>query len=201
MSEWFKEHAWKVCIRQNCIRGSNPRLSATKKIPDSASRRGFFLWCSLDILKQMPLYLSFVKNNTINMYKILFFLALTLPGSLIAQTKPGKFEIINGLFEKKYLVDNQKMTRFAADNHLQAHDMGAAEYFYTAKQFDNSFYFFSLLSIIGACVGSTSNDPDLRMAGNRVAVGAAATSIVCVLVANNNEKKAKKHYNLKFGYQ
>jgi hypothetical protein len=32
MSEWFKEHAWKVCIRQNCIRGSNPRLSATKFI-------------------------------------------------------------------------------------------------------------------------------------------------------------------------
>ena len=30
MSEWFKEHAWKVCIRQNCIRGSNPRLSAIK---------------------------------------------------------------------------------------------------------------------------------------------------------------------------
>ncbi len=28
MSEWFKEHAWKVCIRQKCIRGSNPRLSA-----------------------------------------------------------------------------------------------------------------------------------------------------------------------------
>ena len=29
MSEWFKEHAWKVCIRQKCIRGSNPRLSAS----------------------------------------------------------------------------------------------------------------------------------------------------------------------------
>ena len=28
MSEWFKEHAWKVCIRQKRIRGSNPRLSA-----------------------------------------------------------------------------------------------------------------------------------------------------------------------------
>ncbi len=30
MSEWFKEHAWKVCIRQKRIRGSNPRLSATR---------------------------------------------------------------------------------------------------------------------------------------------------------------------------
>ncbi len=28
MSEWFKEHAWKVCIRHKRIRGSNPRLSA-----------------------------------------------------------------------------------------------------------------------------------------------------------------------------
>ena len=36
--EWLKRHAWKACIRQKCIRGSNPRLSAgknckTKKIP------------------------------------------------------------------------------------------------------------------------------------------------------------------------
>ena len=29
MSEWFKEHAWKVCIRQKCIQGSNPCLSAS----------------------------------------------------------------------------------------------------------------------------------------------------------------------------
>gem|GEM_PF-649565 len=35
MSEWFKEHAWKVCIRQKCIRGSNPRLSA---LPAEAPR-------------------------------------------------------------------------------------------------------------------------------------------------------------------
>ena len=32
MSEWFKEHAWKVCIRQKRIRGSNPRLSASPAI-------------------------------------------------------------------------------------------------------------------------------------------------------------------------
>ena len=36
MSEWFKEHAWKVCIRQKCIRGSNPRLSASTAIARSA---------------------------------------------------------------------------------------------------------------------------------------------------------------------
>ena len=29
MLEWLKRHAWKACIRQKRIRGSNPRLSAT----------------------------------------------------------------------------------------------------------------------------------------------------------------------------
>ena len=34
VSEWLKEHAWKVCIRQR-IEGSNPSLSARhKKAPD-----------------------------------------------------------------------------------------------------------------------------------------------------------------------
>ena len=28
MAEWSKAHAWKVCIRQKCIEGSNPFLSA-----------------------------------------------------------------------------------------------------------------------------------------------------------------------------
>jgi hypothetical protein len=42
MSEWFKEHAWKVCIRQKCIRGSNPRLSASTAIA-LLGRRRFFL--------------------------------------------------------------------------------------------------------------------------------------------------------------
>ena len=28
--EWLKRHAWKACIRQKRIRGSNPLLSATK---------------------------------------------------------------------------------------------------------------------------------------------------------------------------
>ena len=31
MLEWLKRHAWKACIRQKRIRGSNPRLSARKK--------------------------------------------------------------------------------------------------------------------------------------------------------------------------
>ena len=28
MLEWLKRHAWKACIRQKCIAGSNPALSA-----------------------------------------------------------------------------------------------------------------------------------------------------------------------------
>lgn len=30
MSEWFKEHAWKVCVLQKGTAGSNPALSAGK---------------------------------------------------------------------------------------------------------------------------------------------------------------------------
>ena len=30
MSEWFKEHAWKVCVLQKGTAGSNPALSAMK---------------------------------------------------------------------------------------------------------------------------------------------------------------------------
>ena len=30
MSEWSKEHAWKVCIPQKGIQGSNPCLSANQ---------------------------------------------------------------------------------------------------------------------------------------------------------------------------
>ena len=30
MLEWLKRHAWKACIRQKRIRGSNPRLSAER---------------------------------------------------------------------------------------------------------------------------------------------------------------------------
>ena len=31
MLEWLKRHAWKACIRQKCITGSNPVLSAKKE--------------------------------------------------------------------------------------------------------------------------------------------------------------------------
>jgi hypothetical protein len=35
VSEWLKEHAWKVCILQKGIEGSNPFLSAHKKALNS----------------------------------------------------------------------------------------------------------------------------------------------------------------------
>ena len=31
MSEWFKEHDWKSCVRLKRTGGSNPLLCATKK--------------------------------------------------------------------------------------------------------------------------------------------------------------------------
>ena len=34
MSEWFKEHAWKVCVLQKGTAGSNPALSARKDKKD-----------------------------------------------------------------------------------------------------------------------------------------------------------------------
>ncbi len=40
MSEWLKEHAWKVCILQKGIQGSNPCLSAFQK---KTAYGGFFL--------------------------------------------------------------------------------------------------------------------------------------------------------------
>ena len=40
VSEWPKEHAWKVCIRKR-IEGSNPSLTAKFKKPRNA---GLFLW-------------------------------------------------------------------------------------------------------------------------------------------------------------
>ena len=43
MLEWLKRHAWKACIRQKRIRGSNPRLSAGEKrfkAPNGESQGG-----------------------------------------------------------------------------------------------------------------------------------------------------------------
>lgn len=39
MSEWPKEHAWKVCIPQKGIKGSNPFLSASVAVEYAATKR------------------------------------------------------------------------------------------------------------------------------------------------------------------
>ena len=41
VSEWLKEHAWKVCIPLKGIEGSNPFLSANASFLDKA---GFFIY-------------------------------------------------------------------------------------------------------------------------------------------------------------
>ncbi len=42
--EWMKRHAWKACIRQKRIGGSNPPHSATKRLSNKF-RRPFFRRC------------------------------------------------------------------------------------------------------------------------------------------------------------
>ena len=42
VSEWPKEHAWKVCIRKR-IEGSNPSLTATLQKTPSSNAWGFFV--------------------------------------------------------------------------------------------------------------------------------------------------------------
>ncbi len=43
VSEWLKEHAWKVCIRQR-IGGSNPPLTAIFKMRARTKVRAFFFY-------------------------------------------------------------------------------------------------------------------------------------------------------------
>ena len=50
VSEWLKEHAWKVCIRQKCIEGSNPSLSA-KTIEKPSIARFFYLRTEPSLLR------------------------------------------------------------------------------------------------------------------------------------------------------
>ena len=53
MLEWLKRHAWKACIRQKCIAGSNPALSANLKIIECTSPR-----CVTVIKRFSIMYLS-----------------------------------------------------------------------------------------------------------------------------------------------
>ena len=60
MSEWSKEHAWKVCMRQKCIKGSNPFFSAIFCIMNfyayilkSEKDNRFYYGSTMDIEKRM----------------------------------------------------------------------------------------------------------------------------------------------------
>ena len=54
MLEWLKRHAWKACIRQKRIRGSNPRLSAQVKINETKET----------LITQQYQKINQLKNNT-----------------------------------------------------------------------------------------------------------------------------------------
>jgi hypothetical protein len=63
MSEWLKEHAWKVCISQKGIMGSNPILSACASpklgygghCPQVVSEGGVFYFRPAGITKGNPI--------------------------------------------------------------------------------------------------------------------------------------------------
>ena len=48
MLEWLKRHAWKACIRQKRISGSNPDLSARQN--DESRPEGRLFFCAILIL-------------------------------------------------------------------------------------------------------------------------------------------------------
>ena len=58
MSEWFKEHAWKVCVRQKCTEGSNPSLSAASLVREANSSfigRIYFITENLQNMRKLVL--------------------------------------------------------------------------------------------------------------------------------------------------
>ena len=58
MLEWLKRHAWKACIRQKCIAGSNPALSA--EYETILCYAGFF-----SFVFQLCTYLNFSQNFSV----------------------------------------------------------------------------------------------------------------------------------------
>ena len=62
LSEWLKEHAWKVCIRQR-IEGSNPSLSAIFK-PRLFDSWGFFMFGCL-LARRSHLFLQIVFKQLV----------------------------------------------------------------------------------------------------------------------------------------
>ena len=63
MLEWLKRHAWKACIRQNRISGSNPDLSAIKGVNQVVTRFTPFFTPKNIRLTVRKLRVMFYKTN------------------------------------------------------------------------------------------------------------------------------------------
>lgn len=62
VSEWSKEHAWKVCILQKGIEGSNPSFSAAKNPFGNGHQRDFFVGLGFYFFKsKAKIFSSFTK--------------------------------------------------------------------------------------------------------------------------------------------
>jgi hypothetical protein len=85
-------------------------------------------------------------------------------------------------------------------DHLQVHDTDAAYHFQRAKLQEFSGSMISLMGTGGLLLGVFAKDPALQLFGYTVAVGGYGVSLGFRLASNSNRRKARDHYNIKFGY-
>ncbi len=64
MSEWSKEHAWKVCMPQKGIKGSNPFLSAKILGLSSDLISLFYVYLTSFVIINFPKYYPKHQNIT-----------------------------------------------------------------------------------------------------------------------------------------
>lgn len=136
------------------------------------------------------------------MYKLI--LLFLIPLSSFAQTttaNPGRFEIIPGFFTNKYIVGNDRMNWDGVKTHMKTHDPKAAQYLNRASHNAISSYFFAALAVAGTVIYVTGNETPVKVAGVSMALGAGITSLGCALGSANKTRKARDHYNIKYGYE
>ena len=136
------------------------------------------------------------------MYKLI--LLFLIPLSSFAQTttaNPGRFEVIPGFFTNKYIVGNEKMNQADAMKHLKSHDTQAAFYLNRSKQNAMSSYFFDVLAVAGLVIYFTGKETPVKVAGVSMALGSSITSLGCAIASGSNMRKARDHYNIKYGYE
>ena len=71
MLEWLKRHAWKACIRQKRIGGSNPPYSAKKPLQVFCS--GFFCRRNGGLLRRCKMNRSIISGASSFIYSPLCF--------------------------------------------------------------------------------------------------------------------------------